>query len=164
MIWTDERIEALKAMWAEGRSASEIAAALGGVTRNAVIGKVHRFKLPGRPKRPPKPRATIAIGKRPSSRGRANHGGTVAKIAAGPPRFKPVPKPKPVRVEDVPEPVSRGLTVMDLSDRTCKWPTNDPPHGGPYLFCGAATEPGGPYCRHHFLRSRDRAARREEAA
>ncbi|MFT7391387.1 MAG: GcrA cell cycle regulator, partial [Paracoccaceae bacterium] len=48
MSWTDERVEALKGMWNEGKSASQIAKALGGVTRNAVIGKVHRLGLSNR--------------------------------------------------------------------------------------------------------------------
>ena len=52
MTWTDERVETLKKLWAEGLSASQIAAALGGVTRNAVIGKVHRLGLSGRVKSP----------------------------------------------------------------------------------------------------------------
>ena len=50
MSWTDERVEQLKKLWAEGLSASQIAAQLGGVSRNAVIGKVHRLHLPGRAK------------------------------------------------------------------------------------------------------------------
>ena len=50
MSWTDERINTLKKMWKEGKSAAEIAKALGkGVTRNAVIGKAHRMGLSGRP-------------------------------------------------------------------------------------------------------------------
>ena len=48
MSWTDERVETLKRMWAEGQSASQIAKELGGVTRNAVIGKVHRLGLSNR--------------------------------------------------------------------------------------------------------------------
>jgi len=48
MSWTDERVELLKKMWAEGQSASQIAKELGGVTRNAVIGKVHRLGLSNR--------------------------------------------------------------------------------------------------------------------
>ena len=51
MGWTDERVELLKKLWMEGLSASQIAGILGeGVTRNAVIGKVHRLKLSGRAK------------------------------------------------------------------------------------------------------------------
>ena len=48
MSWTDERVEILKKMWGEGQSASQIAKELGGVTRNAVIGKVHRLGLSNR--------------------------------------------------------------------------------------------------------------------
>ena len=53
MSWTDERVELLKKLWTDGLSASQIAAQLGGVTRNAVIGKVHRLNLSGRAKPPP---------------------------------------------------------------------------------------------------------------
>ena len=52
MSWTDERVETLKKMWGEGQSASQIAKELGGVTRNAVIGKVHRLGLSNRQARP----------------------------------------------------------------------------------------------------------------
>ena len=48
MSWSDERVELLKKMWGEGQSASQIAKELGGVTRNAVIGKVHRLGLSNR--------------------------------------------------------------------------------------------------------------------
>src|SRR5262245_51840909 len=62
MSWTDERVEQLKRLWSEGLSASQIAAELGGITRNAVIGKVHRLGLSGRAKAPssaaPRPRKT----------------------------------------------------------------------------------------------------------
>ena len=52
MTWTDERVETLKKLWTDGLSASQIAAELGGITRNAVIGKVHRLGLSGRAKSP----------------------------------------------------------------------------------------------------------------
>ncbi|MGB2892461.1 MAG: GcrA family cell cycle regulator, partial [Albidovulum sp.] len=55
MSWTDERVETLKKMWAEGQSASQIAKELGGVTRNAVIGKVHRLGLSNRVGGAPEP-------------------------------------------------------------------------------------------------------------
>ena len=61
MAWTEDRVETLKKLWADGLSASQIAKQLGGVTRNAVIGKVHRLGLsgraaPSRPARRPAPR------------------------------------------------------------------------------------------------------------
>ena len=54
MSWTDERVELLKKLWSDGLSASQIAAELGGITRNAVIGKVHRLGLSGRAKSHPR--------------------------------------------------------------------------------------------------------------
>jgi GcrA cell cycle regulator len=64
MSWTDERVETLKKLWTDGLSASQIAAELGGITRNAVIGKVHRLGLSGRAKSPsstsPRPRKARA--------------------------------------------------------------------------------------------------------
>src|SRR4026209_1467277 len=78
MSWTDERVELLKKLWADGLSASQIAAELGGITRNAVIGKVHRLGLSGRAKspsssvpRPRKPRSSghMMRGPRASMRG-----------------------------------------------------------------------------------------------
>jgi GcrA cell cycle regulator len=70
MNWTDERVEKLKKLWADGLSASQIAAQLGGVSRNAVIGKVHRLNLPGRAKSGGQSsvrtkRATAARGRQP---------------------------------------------------------------------------------------------------
>ena len=56
LTWSDDRVEQLKKLWEAGLSASQIAAELGNVTRNAVIGKVHRLGLSGRARAPPQPR------------------------------------------------------------------------------------------------------------
>ena len=74
MSWTEERIERLKAMWTEGATASQIADELGGVSRNAVIGKAHRLGLearpspvkPGEEKERPAPAATAAPAAKPA--------------------------------------------------------------------------------------------------
>ena len=67
MHWTDERVELLKKLWSEGLSDSAIATELGGVTRNAVIGKVHRLGLSGRAKAPaPAPQRRIKPTRAPS--------------------------------------------------------------------------------------------------
>ena len=74
MSWTEERIERLKAMWTEGATASQIADELGGVSRNAVIGKAHRLGLearpspvkPGEEKERPAPAATAAPAAKPT--------------------------------------------------------------------------------------------------
>ena len=91
--WSDDRVEQLKTLWTEGLSASQIARALGGVTRNAVIGKVHRLGLAGRasPSRSERPRLPMApkapsvrtpCAGRPGGRGRSR---CTWKTAATPP-------------------------------------------------------------------------------
>ncbi|WP_062113286.1 GcrA family cell cycle regulator [Aureimonas sp. AU40] len=232
MSWTEERIELLTRLWGEGRSASQIAAELGGVTRNAVIGKVHRLKLDNRPK-----------GGADESPAEA---APVAPVRVAP-AFEPAPQPVPVAAAPVPEPVaapsiaaveppaprrefapapvaapvvtpasapmqtpsaapriltpsmptsapprapmplrqpmihsvgatalkmdpdagafeeaqpfghseggevvpmSRNLTLVQLSDRTCKWPLGDP-LSPDFRFCGNHSQDSSPYCKHH---------------
>jgi GcrA cell cycle regulator len=156
MIWTDERVETLRRLWAEGLSASQIAAQLGGVSRNAVIGKVHRLKLSGRgrntapparqkkpaqpaaPKAPPRP----AHSQRPMA---ASVGATALQT-----HFEPVQAVRePARASDnVVVPISRHLQLIQLNERTCKWPIGDPLAEG-FHFCGNDCADTGPYCRYH---------------
>jgi GcrA cell cycle regulator len=188
MSWTDERVETLKKMWAEGQSASQIAKELGGVTRNAVIGKVHRLGLSNR------------VG--PSGGKDEDEEDLVAAAPVAPPRVEPVRPPEPVRVEPrMPEPPrpapaaapasgatvtplpirkaiipagqplppqpsaneispealasvrevekrAKRLTLMELTERTCKWPIGDPATPD-FWFCGLPSLPGKPYCEAH---------------
>src|SRR6186713_2052734 len=104
MNWTDERVEQLKKLWADGLSASQIASQLGGVTRNAVIGKVHRLNLSGRAK--PASNAARPRKARPTSPHRPSRpmvaGNTALKIHAHPaPRRVPVQVP----IEDLVVPI-----------------------------------------------------------
>src|SRR5512144_2549576 len=115
MSWTDERVELLKKLWADGLSASQIAAELGGITRNAVIGKVHRLGLSGRAKspsstapRPRKPRVaahTMRVA-RPVVRGNT----ALARLQAYDLDFEPEPEV----VENV-VPLGQRCTLLDLS-------------------------------------------------
>jgi GcrA cell cycle regulator len=147
MAWTEERVELLKKLWAEGLSASQIAAQLGGVTRNAVIGKVHRLSLSGRAKpassgpRPRKPR--MSSPHRP-----ARHfvsGNTALKIHAHP---APRRLPSPVPMEDVVVPISLNVSLMALTDQMCKWPLGDPGEEN-FHFCGHRNFNSLPYCEYH---------------
>ena len=135
--WTDERVAALKKLWLDGLSASQIAKQLGGVTRNAVIGKVHRLGLSGR--------ATPAAPSRPVFK------------APRPPRpvvaAAPVRRPEAVAQAALPtlpeireEPGS--ATVLTLGAHMCKWPIGDPATDG-FTFCGRRTGADGPYCGEH---------------
>ena len=182
MSWTDERVETLKKMWGEGQSASQIAKELGGVTRIAVIGKVHRLGLSNR----------------------AGSGGSAAKAApkekpaaAAKPAAKAAPKPKPTVAASVPavkeeleldengipisaarraiipagqplppqpsaneispealakvsevEKSAKRISLMELTEKTCKWPVGDPATDD-FWFCGLGVQQGKPYCEAH---------------
>ena len=154
MSWTDERVELLKKLWADGLSASQVAAELGGVTRNAVIGKVHRLGLSGRAKttttapRARRSRTQTARPQRPSN-GPAPTIGATALKADPKPQAAPQPKAeqKP-EADTVVVPISKRATILTLTENTCKWPIGDP--GDPdFHFCGCKSEPDSPYCKYH---------------
>ena len=136
--WTDERITLLKALWADGLSAGQIAGELGGITRNAVIGKVHRLGLVGRAARTPRaastPRAPRYV-PRPAVR----QSGDFPPVA-------PEPEP-PAVVDDLEIPAEQRRTLLQLTPDTCRWPIGEPSTPD-FYFCGA--KPGdGVYCPHH---------------
>jgi GcrA cell cycle regulator len=143
--WTDERVELLSKLWGEGLSASQIAAALGGgVTRNAVIGKVHRLGLSGRAKagtpaaqRPARPRS-------PAQPGPIAEPAILASPAAGP---TAAPELAPV-LQEVAIPESKRVGILELRDSMCRWPLGDPSKPD-FAFCGARAVTGLPYCGHH---------------
>lgn len=140
MAWTEERVELLKTLWAEGLSAAQIANKMGGVTRNAVIGKVHRLGLSGRAT-PAKPqRGRIAATERREETPSA-------------PQATPRAQTKPV----APEPEFIAPLVLDTGDPTtvstiknnmCKWPIGDPAKDD-FHFCGQPCVSGKSYCSYH---------------
>lgn len=158
MNWTDERVEKLKKLWSEGLSASQIAAQLGGVSRNAVIGKVHRLSLPGRAKaggnataaRTPK-HATSAP-RAPNYAARVTTRTVTRPVGATLIREE-VEMDTAEVVEFVPArnsgvPVSRRLILTELTERTCKWPVGDPLKDD-FFFCGCDSSDTSPYCSFH---------------
>jgi GcrA cell cycle regulator len=142
MSWTEDRVTTLKRLWAEGESASAIAATLGEVTRNAVIGKVHRLGLAGRT-------TTLrrcSTARRSLSRHRPDRRTYRAPSLA----LKAVPRTraKPVLPELSPAP-EIPVTVQTLTDRKCRWPDGDPKLPD-FHFCGRSTMgSSGPYCAAH---------------
>jgi GcrA cell cycle regulator len=194
MSWTDERIDTLKTMWEAGQTASQIAEALGGVSRNAVIGKAHRLGLQARPspvrpndaepaaapatapvkaaapfdddytspaaaKPEPRPSAPAPVPAEPAEARatpatdqpvlrsvgpggfvRQNPGEQAPPSAPAPPRRLVPAKPS--------EAIAGKTSLLDLSDRICKWPLGHP--GEPdFHFCGDKVNPGFPYCVAH---------------
>ncbi|MEL6120551.1 MAG: GcrA family cell cycle regulator [Pseudomonadota bacterium] len=174
MSWSDERVEKLKKMWGEGQSASQIAKELGGVTRNAVIGKVHRLGLSNRnggggtssdggtkakakpvpkAKAAPKPAPTASEAKQPAQDASS---APVSRMKPIIPAGQPLP-PQPSLNEIDPEALAKvnevekkakKLSLMELTERTCKWPVGDPATDD-FWFCGLPVQSGKPYCEAH---------------
>lgn len=126
MSWTDERVALLKKLWGEGKTAAEIAKELGGVTRNAVIGKAHRLKLSNRlspiQQNNKKPVAKAVEEKQPPR-----------KIANDPP-------PMDMKI--------KGVSLAELKEKMCRWPIGDPKDPD-FRFCGCQSVAGLPYCGEH---------------
>lgn len=169
MAWTDERVETLKKLWADGLSASQIAKQLGGVTRNAVIGKVHRLGLSGRaaPSRPTRRVSPPKLAPRPrtasASPAAAARGKAAASNGATAPALRPV---EPVAAPMEPERLPSGeyATVLTLREGMCKWPVGDPADAS-FRFCGRKTGAGEAYCEAHAqLAYQPQAKRRRKPA
>lgn len=131
--WNGNAVEQLAKLWADGHSASQIAKELVGTTRCAVIGKVHRLRLP--------PRAKGWHGHASPHKGKA----------------KPHSRPKrvyqfnPIRFHtEIPAdaPPSLNLDLTALTDSTCRWPSGD----SPFFFCGALPDENSSYCPYHRAR------------
>lgn len=146
--WTAERVERLTALWAEGLSASQIATQLGGVSRNAVIGKVHRLKLSGRATQHNKPAQPRVPKSDPGSTVRAQPFAPVLKYRGN---LAQAPAAE-AQVEEAPQQLNadivrfeRPCTLVELTARTCRFPIGDPLSES-FRFCGAPVAPGLPYC------------------
>ena len=143
--WTPARVEQLKALWAEGRAASYCAMRLGGVSRNAVIGKVHRLGLPKRNT------ASLAS---PKKKRRAD-GQLVKKLRElrNGSILPSAPCEETRRGEGCPptlDPPLHYLLFEQLEKHSCRWPEGE---GADKRFCGAHRKAHSPYCAHHHSRA-----------
>lgn len=138
-LWSDADKDRIAELLVTGLSASKIAAHFAGASRNAVIGVVYRDKrlkaigLTRRPPPRPKPADTQKRISVPHTRSRMDR--------------QPA-KPEPAA------PVSREILLHELDGKQCKWPTNDVPKGGAFLFCGHQRAGAGPYCAYHQAKAR----------
>ncbi|PZO79133.1 MAG: GcrA cell cycle regulator [Mesorhizobium amorphae] len=169
MNWTDERVELLRRLWSEGLSASQIAAQLGGVSRNAVIGKVHRMKFNDRGRATAAPAAKKKVAASPVVAQTVSVPAAVSvkAVVAAAQVMRPMTttigatalqaafdaEPQVIRQplrpgENVVVPISRRLKLVQLTERTCKWPNGDP-LSEDFSFCGNDCADTGPYCRYH---------------
>lgn len=151
--WTDERIELLKVKWAEGLSSSQIAAQMGGCTRNSIIGKVHRLGL-----HQSAPRFRNQPGPKKATR--------QAKVWNGnaPPRpVRPRLPIDPIALAEMHKAVAakfvakehkstephKACDMFALTDYVCRWPLWGGREELNKLYCGAPTNEKPPYCREH---------------
>jgi len=140
MAWTDDRVAMLRELWTKGLSASQIAVQLGGVSRNAVIGKAHRLGLESRPSPirggggGSRSRRNRAISR--AIEARALRGTMANEETSGDPVERVVERPL--------APPARPIS--DVKD--CLWPIGDPGDAA-FGFCGEETSPGRPYCASH---------------
>lgn len=155
MTWTDDRVEMLKKLWTEGLSASQIAARLGGVTRNAVIGKVHRLGLSGRAvtvrikTSRPKRRPAMQPARAPGDQGVVYMTrGNVALQPAFEPFAEHAAEPRLGLIEELVIPVGERASILTLKESMCHWPIGDP-SDDQFHFCGRKSAPNMPYCEHH---------------
>lgn len=147
--WSESRVLKLKALLAQGLSARQIASALGAVSRNAVIGKIHRLGLAGAvPPAPPGGRATIPARVRRASRRPA------LPWPPSPPR-SPAGAPASAKARRRPvdpvEAVGQAADLVALGRGACHWPIGDP-KAADFSFCGAPA-PRAPYCEDHRARA-----------
>jgi GcrA cell cycle regulator len=153
MAWTEERVESLKKLWAEGLSASQIAVRLGEVSRNAVIGKVHRLGLAGRATtsrvKTVRPRKAVARTKRPRSLRFAGLGGSREGFLH--PALQPIGE-QTRHYEELVIPLEERKTIQTLEKSSCRWPIGDPQHED-FHFCGKGRLSGLPYCEFHARRA-----------
>ena len=127
MPWTHDRIEKLKQLWDAGLTASRIAAELGEVTRNAVIGKAHRLGLSGRM----------------SSKSNSSGISIIRKKKIHTANHQKIIKINP----EIDEPMN-PTSFQDIKDGLCRWPLGEPEETS-FMFCGRKTNDGFVYCQSH---------------
>ena len=135
MSWTDEKVAKLKELWGKGNTASQIAEIIGGISRNAVIGKAHRLNLSAKIKTRAK-----------SSNQNFRSNGEDLKIQPGRSKRN---KFKSLIIEKNFEP-ENPKQLEELDDNSCKWPIGHPDEKN-FYFCGRSSLKDFSYCKLHLL-------------
>lgn len=152
--WTDERVAMLKVLNADGLSGSQIAVEMGGVSRNAVIGKLNRLGL---------------VGTKPKTRARPHVPRRRRQLQPRLQKFydtregKPLDEPAPVYASDLDIPQAQRRTFMQLESHHCRWPVGDPGAPG-FFFCGGWALPCMPYCEAHARIAYNKPVQRQRPA
>lgn len=167
MAWTDEMVEDLKKMWKEGLTTGEIGKRLN-VSKNSIVGKVHRLGLSGRPSpikkkddepvAPKAPKAKPAKAKAESKPAEKKALSPAKETAVTSKPAETVAEEKKKAVSFHPMPAKEGvhrnghhhhnLSLTELDNHTCRWPVGDPKDAN-FHFCGKKVRLGQTYCEEH---------------
>lgn len=132
MSWTTEKVEKLKELWGKGNTASQIAEIIGGVSRNAVIGKAHRLNLSAKIKTRTANTNSLSNSSNSNNQKRTRKG----KFAS-------------IVIEKDFEP-EQPKQLEELDDKSCKWPIGHPNEKN-FYFCGRSSLKDFSYCKLHLL-------------
>lgn len=161
MAWTDEMVDQLRAMWAEGLTTGEIGKRLS-VSKNSIVGKVHRLGLSGRPspikKKEVTPSTEVEAEAKPAKEKIQKEKTEIKtpKVKAETPAAESAPQAEAKTIERIAPTVSpsiprsnNGKTMLtDLDNHTCRWPLGDPKDEN-FHFCGKKVRIGQTYCDEH---------------
>jgi len=157
MSWTDERVARLKKLWLDGRAEADIATELGGVTRNAVIGKAHRLGLSRKNTKRVAGDAESkqqTVASEPQQTAEQSFSDDLTGAEADTEGVTGEATDPATVIEGYHETAKKAeeeslkLHLMELNERTCKWPIGDPATNE-FWFCGRPSEAGKPYCEPH---------------
>ena len=146
MSWNDEKVAKLKELWGKGSTASQIAEIIGGLSRNAVIGKAHRLNLSSKSK------SMISN----SSKGLKNN----LEENDYKPRHDKKSKFKSLIIEKDFEP-ENPKKLEELDESSCKWPVGHPEEET-FYFCGRSSLKDFSYCKLHLLYAYQPKGKKEE--
>jgi|TARA_B100000678_G_C18018169_1_gene425591 GcrA cell cycle regulator len=151
MSWTEEKVSKLKELWGSGKTANQIAEIIGGISRNAVIGKAHRLNLSSK------------IKTKNYSDGINNRFSQIDNFEKNNKKIKKIPRSKfkSLLIEKDFEP-ENPKQLEELNDNSCKWPIGHPNESS-FYFCGRTSLKDFSYCKLHLLYAFQPKAKKEDS-
>ena len=150
MSWTEEKVAKLKELWGKGNTASQIAEIIGGISRNAVIGKAHRLNL------------SAKIKTRAATSNQSFENSTNEKNIASTTKRGRKSKFKSLIIDKNFEP-ENPKQLEELDENSCKWPIGHPDEKS-FYFCGRSSLKDFSYCKLHLLYAYQPKGKKDEVA